>query len=106
LDVSATNVLTGCQRARDGQSFPPPRKKSCFCRITHNARAGIGCISAGFRQHRRAGITTASRRLIAGFSTRPRPVITPLWGAIGNPKSAAGDRTIPMAPIVLIALRE
>jgi len=29
-----------------------------------------------------------------------------LWGAIGNPKSAAGERTIPMAPIVLNALRE
>src|SRR5215469_9227531 len=29
-----------------------------------------------------------------------------LWGTIGNPKSAAGERTIPMAPIVVNALRE
>jgi integrase len=29
-----------------------------------------------------------------------------LWGAIGNPKSAAGERAIPLAPIVVNALRE
>ena len=29
-----------------------------------------------------------------------------LWGTIGNPKSAAGERTIPMAPIVVNTLRE
>ena len=29
-----------------------------------------------------------------------------LWGTIGNPKSAAGDRTIPMSPAVVNTLRE
>jgi integrase len=29
-----------------------------------------------------------------------------LWGTIGDPKSAAGDREIPMAPTVVNALRE
>jgi integrase len=29
-----------------------------------------------------------------------------LWGTIGDPKSAAGDRTIPMAPTVINTLRE
>jgi integrase len=29
-----------------------------------------------------------------------------LWGTIGDPKSAAGDRVIPMAPIVVNTLRE
>jgi integrase len=29
-----------------------------------------------------------------------------LWGTIGDPKSAAGNRTIPMAPLVFNTLRE